>query len=258
MKRPKFSRTSIVFTGIFFVGALLLFAAYETKKLHDADELAYREEVKQFEAEKARRAAFPTAVASLDRLMNAGKFSESESMIQSLEKGAPKEHRAVLYHRRAEIHYAACESHLRSFIFFARAQDKEQSGLERDLATKECELSEKQLEAAINTGAQPIDFYGNYGVGNESVRKALSAVSAEAQVDALKQAIRAYVAALDAKHTDYETKVNLELLLDLGDKAEQAAKGGKNGKRPISPEEFSLQPDNAKGAGAGTGGKSQL
>ena len=256
MKRPKLSRASLVMLGVLIFGVVLLFASYETKKFHDAEENAYQESVKEIEEENARRTTFPGAIRSINRMIDAGKFSEAEALLAALEKDAPKERLAAIYHRRAELHYASCESHLRSFLFFLRTKDETQSGLERDMATKECETSEKYLESALNTGVKPVDFFGSYGAGNESVRKALTAVSAEAQIDALRQAIRAYVAALDADKNDYETKVNLELLLDLNEKAKQAA-SGQGEKKSLSPEEFSLQPS-GKGVGAGTTGKSQL
>lgn len=146
--------------------------------------------------------------------------------------------------------YAACDKHLANFMFFLDNFQAEQAGEERDFATKECKSAFEKMTVQTQSKNESERFYAFYSLGNINVRRAMLALSAEEQSEALKEAIESYIAALQIRD-DYEAKFNLELLISINEQARGAAS------KQLAPNDFKLNP-RPHGASPGVGGKSKL
>lgn len=195
----------------------------------------------------------PQKLQEVDRALGRRDFVSAEKLIRDLGPLLPELY-LPLASRRAEIFYRTCEEHLRIFIFFAVNRRLKEAEEERDKAVTGCNAAKEVLTGVPESQGADY-FFIAYDFGNVQVRLAQLAVSREEQIAALRSAIGSYIKALQIVD-DYETKVNLELLIDLNERAKEAA--GEEGKL-LSPEEFQLMPSGAApGVAPGTLGKSRL
>ncbi len=242
---------------VFVLGALAYFGSRIPEKWYTAEQARQAEGERAWEREKAQRTLFPGKIARIDELIRKEDYATADAELAELQKTATGSLGSVVSYRRAEIQYDLCEKHIINFDYFASLKKAKDAGMERDKAANACDKAEKFL---AEVGGPDAEFYKRYAEGNTAVRKAITAASQEAQLEALRTAIRSYKKALDVKD-DYQTKVNLELLFSLQKNAENAAKGNGSGKdkKPLDPDQFQLKPRNpGPGAGDGSNGKSRL
>ncbi|OHA07618.1 MAG: hypothetical protein A2934_04865 [Candidatus Sungbacteria bacterium RIFCSPLOWO2_01_FULL_47_10] len=204
-----------------------------------------REAENTFAAKKAhyvreveRAVGVSQKLEEIDLTLAENRLAEAGSLIEAFETIAPKELLPDIEYRRSRRAYQACTAGIREFIFFAGELRGNEMGASRDEASKHCEDAERFLKKAAFSKSDPRSFYALYGLGNISVRKAMLAASQDARTQAPQQALRSYVEALEAK-SDYETRINLELLLMLNSKLE-SNDSGKNS-RPLNPKDFNLK-----------------
>ncbi|OGZ95607.1 MAG: hypothetical protein A3I44_03850 [Candidatus Sungbacteria bacterium RIFCSPLOWO2_02_FULL_51_17] len=248
------------------LGLLMYWGALLPERWHEQERARHAGVVAAWEADVARHSALPGAMKRIDALIDGRKYQEAEVALAELFKSASEPQRSIAAGRLAEIQYRKCERHIIAFDYFYEVKNSDAAGAERDAAARACDAAKKFLGEMKGKDAE---FFRRYNEGNTALRKAITAASQEAQMEALAIVIKSYIAALetfdkdrsswgDAERMRFEhTAINLELLFALQKNAESAAKNSSNGKQkqPLNPDQFDLKPRDDPGGGA-TGGSS--